>query len=330
VGLSRRLAAIAISLMAITAASAAEYPLEPNTYSRPLLRPQPIAQWESEIGGRYWYSSGRTQIDFFNVADAPSAILSRLTYSNLQAHSGEVFGRAEHLSGFFIKGYGGGGVITGGNLQDEDFPPIRGGYSSTNSDQRDGRLVYGTVDGGWAWRSEGVKLGFFAGYLYWFEHVNAFGCTQTATNPFICGIEPIANSIQVISQETTWQGVRIGFNGEWRFGGGWIFSTDLAWIPFTWLNASDHHLLRADLGGPTPEGGGSFNNVQLEALLGYRFSNGFSLGLGGRYWRIDSSEAERQVLGLNQIISLKSERWGGFLQASYKFGELPPTRYRYD
>ena len=40
--------------------------------------------------------------------------LSRLTYSNLQAHSGEVFGRAEHLSGFFIKGFAGGGAITGG------------------------------------------------------------------------------------------------------------------------------------------------------------------------------------------------------------------------
>jgi hypothetical protein len=109
-----------------------------------------------------------------------------------------------------------------------------------------------------------------------------------------------------------------------------MFSADLAWIPFTWLNASDHHLLRPELGAATPEGGGSFNNVQLEALLGYRFSNGFSVGLGGRYWRIDSTEAERQVVGLNQIISLKSERWGGFLQGSYKFGELPSTRYQYD
>jgi hypothetical protein len=30
---------------------------------------------------------------------------------------------------------------------------------------------------------------------------------------------------------------------------------------------------------------------------------------------------------LPQTISLNSQRWGGFLQASYKFGELRPTRY---
>ena len=50
--------------------------------------------------------------------------LSRLTYTNLQAHSGEAFGRLEHLSGFFIKGFAGGGAITGGGMQDEDFPPV--------------------------------------------------------------------------------------------------------------------------------------------------------------------------------------------------------------
>ena len=71
----------------------------------------------------------------------------------------------EHLSGFFIKGFVGGGAITGGGLRDEDFVtasfPL---YSSTNSEQRDGRLAYATVDLGWTWRSEGIKLGFFAGY----------------------------------------------------------------------------------------------------------------------------------------------------------------------
>jgi hypothetical protein len=140
-------------------AAAADYPIEPATSSRPLLSPQPIAQWESEIGGRYWYSSGRTQLNLFGATQA-EGLVSRLTYSDLQAHSGEVFGRAEHLSGFFIKGFVGGGAITGGGLRDEDFPPGAIPYSSTNSEQRDGRLAYATVDLGWTWRSEGKKLGF--------------------------------------------------------------------------------------------------------------------------------------------------------------------------
>ena len=139
--------ATAVSLAATMSAAAADWPLEPATY--PLFSPRPIAQWESEIGGRYWYSSGRTQLDLFGATQA-NGLLSRLTYSDLQAHSGEVFGRAEHLSGFFIKGFVGGGAITGGGLRDEDFvTPSFPLYSSTNSEQRDGRLAYATVDLGW-------------------------------------------------------------------------------------------------------------------------------------------------------------------------------------
>ena len=107
-------------------AAAADWPLEPAPYpaTYPLFSPPPIAQWESEIGGRYWYSGGRTEKDLFGFPGGPPIFLSRLTYTNLQAHSGEAFGRSEHLSGFFIKGFAGGGAITGGELQDEDFPPV--------------------------------------------------------------------------------------------------------------------------------------------------------------------------------------------------------------
>ena len=76
-----------------------------------------------------------------------------------------------------------------------------------------------------------------------------------------------------------------------------------------------------------PEEGTSFSNVQIEALLGYQFTNGISVAVGGRHWRIDSSFGQSTIEGLPQTISLNSQRWGGFLQASYKFGELRPTRY---
>jgi len=46
---------------------------------------------------------------------------SRLTYKSLTAHAGEVFGRAEHGTGLFLKGFAGGGVIPGGTLQDEQY-----------------------------------------------------------------------------------------------------------------------------------------------------------------------------------------------------------------
>jgi hypothetical protein len=326
--------AIAITAAMITSSMAADLPADglPDLSWRPLLSPAPYAQWETEFGARYWFSSGRTQVDLFGATQSVGQ-LSRLSYSNLQAHSGEIFGRVEHQSGFFIKGFAGGGVITGGNLRDEDFTPFTVPYSSTNSEQRDGRLAYGTVDLGWTWRSEGTKLGFFLGYFYSMERINAFGCTQTAAN--LACIPAIPTSVLGITQETSWHAARVGFNSEWRFGGGWRANAEIAWIPYAVLNASDTHWQRipTDFSGPTPELGGGAFNVQLEAVLSYQFLNGISVGLGGRYWRIDTTGAQAHFEssavggGVPQVLSVVTERWGGFLQASYKFGVLRPTRY---
>ena len=133
---------------------------------------------------------------------------------------------------------------------------------------------------------------------------------------FIC-VPPIPASESAITQETNWNAVRLGFNGEWRWGG-WISNTDLAWIPYAWLNANDTHWQRIpfDFSGPTPELGNSFNNVQIEALLRYQFQNGFSVGIGGRYWRIDSSSAQAHFKssavggGVPQTISLDDRAVG--------------------
>jgi hypothetical protein len=194
---SRRhwLYALVIATVA-TSATAAELPTAPDIW-QPVFTPKLYPQWEINIGGRYFFSSGRTQTSLFGVVDAPPILVSRLTWTGLQAQAGEIFGRVDHLySGFFIKGFAGGGAITRGNLQDEDFPtPFFFPYSSTNSEQRDGRLAYATLDFGWATNIlDGVKVGFFAGYSYNYERVNAFGCVQTASNPFVC-VPPFPSSV---------------------------------------------------------------------------------------------------------------------------------------
>jgi hypothetical protein len=317
--------AVAIGAAAITSAAAADLPVEPPL--RPLFSPKPIAQWETEFGGRYFFSTGRTRINLFGITGVDdNLLLSRLTWSNLQGHSGEVFGRVEHLSGFFIKGFVGGGAITGGNLQDEDFPPLTVPYSSTNSEQHDGRLAYATIDAGWGWRSKEYKFGFFGGYHYYHERVNAFGCVQTALNPVIC-VPSFPSSVLGITQETNWSALRLGFNSEWRFARGWIASADVAWIPYAWLVATDTHWLRPF---SNPEKGTSFSNWQIEALVRYQFANGVSVGAGGRYWRIGSAFAQEDFTGFGgtlQSLEVVTERWGGFLQASYQFGALPLLRY---
>ena len=112
--------------------------------------------WKGEFGGRYWYSSGRTQYGLFGLPPelAPTNLVSRLTYTGLTGHAGELFGRVDHWSGVFVKVNVGVGTIPNGNLQDEDFPPfppfLPQVYSSTNSPQNGGSLGYLSADVGWA------------------------------------------------------------------------------------------------------------------------------------------------------------------------------------
>ena len=148
-------------------AAAADWPLEPAPYpaTYPLFSPPPIAQWESEIGGRYWYSVGRTEKDLFGFPVArpffslgsPTQICRHIPVKLSVGWSTCPVSSSRDLRA--------AAPSPAEKLQDEDFPPVTFPYSSTNSEQRDGRLAYATVDLGWTWRSEGIKLGFFAGYL---------------------------------------------------------------------------------------------------------------------------------------------------------------------
>jgi hypothetical protein len=83
---------------------------------------QPVSAVEGEFAARYWFSVGKTAK---NLHDVPgSALVSRLTYDGLRGHAAEGFGRADHTNGLYVKGYLGGGVVTNGHLNDEDFEPF--------------------------------------------------------------------------------------------------------------------------------------------------------------------------------------------------------------
>jgi hypothetical protein len=76
----------------------------------------------------------------------------------------------------------------------------------------------------------------------------------------------------------------------------------------------------------TPEDG-TARGVQLEAILSYNVTRSFSVGVG-RYWSIgtkdhggtDHFEVSAIGGGFPQAINFKTERYGGFVQASYIFG----------
>lgn len=284
-----------------------------------------------EFGLRFVVSSNKTAK---NLYDYPGGMMvSRLTYSGMTGYAGEAFGRVEHTSGFFLKGYAGGGVLSGGKLQDEDFPPGIIPYSSTDSRQNNGTLGYASIDLGYAFiRQPGLRIGAFVGYHYLDNRVDAYGCGQTASNAAICGTV-IPDTVQVISQNNHWNSLRLGLDAKIALGGPFSLNVDAAWLPYVSLNGADSHLLRignypGDFTGPIPEDG-TGTGYQLEGSIAYAYSPNVSFALGARYWRMETSgntHFEGRVVGFNafpQPVEWKYENFGVFAQGSFKFGPYP-------
>lgn len=222
-------------------------------------------------------------MSLFNPNDG--AMLSRLTFGNMPVASGEIFGKATY-DGFFASGFAALGTVPSGSFQDEDFPPFTDPYSSTTSDQRGGAVGYATVDIGhnfidWG----GIQAGAFIGYNYLRQDFKEFGCVG-------CPI-PVSDSTETIGQNLTWQSLRVGVSGRADFDNKLSVTGDAAVLPYVALSGRDAHLLRipSDFSGPTPEDGTGWG-VQLQAMLDYQVNDQFSVGVGGRYWHMQTRGSE--------------------------------------
>jgi len=306
---------------------------------------EPYRPWSLEIGGRYWYSDGRSQKNLFGPEGTvfSSTLFSRLTYDDLTAHSGEGFFRFDY-NRLFVKGYIGAGNIFGGTLTDEDFPPAVAGYSNTSSSQDGGRLTYGSVDLGFTvlesrGRSASIKddrpgpgyrLGVFTGYHYWREQVHAYGCVQNEPGQpdGIC-IPAIPGDVLVISQDNRWDSWRIGVVGDVSLGHRLKLSGEAAYVR-TWLDGADSHHLRMPpacnagpcFAGPLKEDGDG-DGVQLEAVLSYQFTDALSVGVGARYWHLETDSGHTHFRFVNGAavdspVRWEAERYGVFVQGSLK------------
>jgi hypothetical protein len=338
VAVQRRLScAVALAGMIATPAFAADQLILPQappplaTKVAPFAattRPAPEVQ--IEFAARFWYGNAKTGKSLY---DQTNVLLSRLTYAGLRTYSAELYGRVTHWSGFFIKGYGGGGRVSGGHLQDEDFPPNQIPYSSTTSSENSGSLGYGSVDFGYDFvRASNFSVDAFVGYHFLDERVNAYGCTQTAGGPFCTPLTPVPTSLEVISQSNLWQSVRLGLGGSVLLGNSFILSAEAAWLPYVTFRGADDHLLRENpmdpfaFNGPIREDG-TGQGYQLEALLSYNFGRFASLGIGGRYWHMQADGHAHETFNDGATFSgpnnWKSDIYGVFVQAGWKFGVYP-------
>jgi len=277
---------------------------------------------EFEFGTRYWYSTGKAQKTLFDSAGA--AQLSRLTWTGEIGRSYEGYFNITSAN-VFTKGYFGVGMLHGNNLQDEDFPPLTAPYSSTNSDAKTGRLSYASLDlGYYLWDTTAAKLGGFVGYHFYREKMNAYGCVQTTTNPDVC-VPSFPNSVLTLTQENQWYSARVGIAGEVKLAPNLKLSGDAAYLPYVKLAAQDIHWLRLgiDFSGPTPETAHG-TGMQFESVLSYYFNDYLSLGVGGRYWRMDAPHGtahfeESTLLGGPQVEKFVSNRYGVFVQLGLKY-----------
>lgn len=272
--------------------------------------------WEVDLGLRYWYSSGRYQ----TANGVPNVLVSRLTYAEMTGHSGEIFGRLDSPSNVFVKAMFGGGLISGGKMNDEDWG-LEGTSASESFEVTEsavaGGFSYFTADLGYnVLRGPDHKVGLFVGYNRYQFTLNASGCRQLVnTSSTVCNTN-VTNNIPSLRETDTWHSLRVGTSVEAKVWRGFRVGADLAYLPYVSVDALDSHLLRDPVDHFAFRGHGQ--GVQVELILSYDLTEAFSIGIGGRYWAMWTTQAN-QVDAPTNYVNLNTERYGVFLQGAYKF-----------
>ncbi len=272
--------------------------------------------WEFEGGARYWFSWG----NFQSSNGGPTTLVSRLPYNNMEGHSGELFARLDAPFNVFVKGLIGGGGISNGNMYDEDW-----GLGSNLADQPTGYEVtvsgvngsfnYFTFDVGYdLMRGADHKVGLFVGYNRYQTVMNTLGCMQlVAPDSGVCAPN-IPSDVNGISEMDTWHSLRLGTSAQVVMWDRVKIDADVAFLPYVYVDGLDIHRLR-NLFFPVT---GTGNGVQAELMLSYRVTDALSIGLGGRYWAMWTTNANQPTQPTN-FLTLSTDRYGVLAQAAYKF-----------
>jgi outer membrane protease len=218
--------------------------------------------------------------------------------------------------GILGAGYG------GGHLNDEDWavpsPPfvVVVPYSNTISGV-DNDVSYVVADLGYdLWRGQSYSVAPFMGYSYFRQKMSAYGCTQIANPNSDCGI-PLPSSLLVIIETDEWQALRLGIAAQIPLAPGIKLTADAAYLPYVWFSDIDNHVLRSLIS----PGDGNGNGVQLEGMLTYAVTDYLSLGVGGRYWSMWTTDGYTNFGGQGGLIPMRyaAEQAALMLQATYTF-----------
>jgi opacity protein-like surface antigen len=293
-----------------------------------------VPDWAVEVGARYWYGRGRFEKNLGAGQDnpnAPNTLESRLTYDDMKTNSGEVFGRVDTPLNVFVKGNIGHGFSSSGHLNDEDWLAFPGGgvvpYSNTVSDVHS-HINFGTGDVGVSFvNGADYRIGAFVGYNYLRQHMEASGCVQIAsTSPAAVCIPPFPVTVLGIIEDSQWRSLRLGATADVMLAPRVKLNGDVAYLPYVRYDALDTHVLGA-FGPRIFPASGHGTGIQLEAVLSYLVTDQFTIGVGGRYWAMWTTDAQRYCIDCSAAGSVSpptsfraaTEQVGIFLQAGYKF-----------
>jgi hypothetical protein len=281
-----------------------------------------------ELGVRYWYSEGKSTRSHNAQGLVPSLgnPTSVLTYEDLKTHAFELHGRKDLGQGGFLKGNVGLGDTKSGNFDDEDFNRGQVKFSDTTSTVKGDWLRYATIDiGKDLWRSRGFSGGLFIGYGYWAERLDAYGLIVTVPPPAPPGNGRLfPDSTLVITNETTWQALRVGFAGKWQLSAPTRLMLDAAFIPYAKVRDEDSHWLRQspnDLGpAPNIHMKGEGYGVQTDLELRHTIEQAWELGAGLRYWWLRATDGTRSAVGVSVPLSeLESQRFGLLVSLTHRW-----------
>jgi hypothetical protein len=283
--------------MAMTGPS---WPKIPPGMPAPILSP-----YAFEIGARYWYSTGSVNFGFANGIAGYGDPTSTIDWNGTTGHTGELFGRFDYRPiGLFVKGVVGGGLLSGGTMDDRDFFGGQVKFSDTSSNINGKNIDYGILDIGWSYNVpySGVRLGAFAGYHYWHEKLTAVGlrCNPDDFGGAFCGSPGqwiFGTNVAVMNYEPTWHAVRIGADAQIKFWNRWSLSAEVVGVPYALLANNDSHLLRTDLGAMPNifDRSRSGYGAEAELFINYTITPRIDIGAGLRYWGLFATAGSSQL-----------------------------------
>lgn len=274
--------------------------------------------WHVEMGVRPFVSTGVDGAPQPLLNTANSRLASRLIFRDLDAASLDVFGRIDHVDGFFAKGSLGAGTVLRGYLNDEDFP-AGGAYSNTLSDVL-GNLAYANIDFGMSFiREPNSNAGAFIGYSYYDQNYDAYDCSQLA-GAGVCSNSSTFDNFMGISQADTYKSMRLGLTSSFNMTNRLKLTSEAAYLPFVNMRGIDYHNARQLI---IPERSGRGDGSMVESILSYQLADNWDVGVGARYWMwvTRDGQAEFDFLGTvgdsHEPARYNARRYGGFVQLSY-------------